>query len=72
MYVVFSANHNADSPTEFVVWSWNINIHEGKSLAICFSRRLRIPDYVLQLNERDIPFVNTLTYLGVTFDRRRT
>jgi hypothetical protein len=27
---------------------------------------------VLQLNGRDIPFVNNVTYLGVTFDRRKS
>jgi hypothetical protein len=28
--------------------------------------------YYVQLNGREIPFVNTVTYLGVTFDRRMT
>jgi hypothetical protein len=32
----------------------------------------RVPDDVLQLNGRDIPLVNTVTYLGVTFDRTMT
>jgi hypothetical protein len=35
-------------------------------------RRSRAPDDVLQLNGQDIPFVNNVTYLGVTFDRRMT
>jgi hypothetical protein len=51
---------------------WNIKIYEGKTQAIYFSRRLRVPEDVLQLNGRDIPFVNNVTYLGVTFDRRMT
>jgi hypothetical protein len=51
---------------------WNIKINEGTSQAICFSRRLTVPDDVLELNGRDIPFVNNVTYLGVTFDRRMT
>jgi hypothetical protein len=29
-----------------------------------------VPDDAPQLNGRDIPFVNNVTYLGVTFDRR--
>jgi hypothetical protein len=51
---------------------WNININVRKTRAIYFSRRLRVPDDVLQLNGRDIPFVNNVTYLGVTFDRRKS
>jgi hypothetical protein len=33
---------------------------------------LKVPDVVLQLNGRDIPFVNNVTYLAVAFDRRMT
>jgi hypothetical protein len=50
----------------------NINISEENTQAIYFSRRLRVPDDVLQLNGRDIPIVNNLTYLGVTLDKRMT
>jgi hypothetical protein len=49
---------------------WIIKFNERKTQAICFSRRLRVPDDVLQLNRRDFPFVNNVTYLGVTFDER--
>jgi hypothetical protein len=49
---------------------WNIKFNEGKTHAIYFCRRLRVPDNVLQLNRWDIPFANYATYLGVTFDRR--
>jgi hypothetical protein len=52
--------------------SWNIKINEGKTQAIYFSRRLRFPEDVLQINGRDIPFVDNITYLGITFDRRMT
>jgi hypothetical protein len=64
--VVFSANCNAAS----LQWcgSWNIKINEGKTQAIYFSRTIRSTDDVLQLNARDIPFVNNETYLGVSFD----
>jgi hypothetical protein len=51
---------------------WNININEGEIQAIYFSRRLRVPEDMLQLNGRDTPFVNNVTFLGVTFDRRMT
>jgi hypothetical protein len=50
---------------------WNIAFNEGKIQAAHSSIRLRVPDDVLQLNGRDIPFVNNITYLGVT-DRRIT
>jgi hypothetical protein len=33
---------------------------------------LRVPDDLLELNEWDIPFINNVTYLGVTFDRKMT
>jgi hypothetical protein len=47
---------------------WNIKINEAKTQAIYFSRRLIVPEDVLQ----DIPFVNNATDLGVTFDRKMT
>jgi hypothetical protein len=51
---------------------WNIKINEGKTQAIYFSKRLRMPGDELQLNGRNIPFVNSVKYLGVIFDRRMT
>jgi hypothetical protein len=51
---------------------WNIKINEGKTQTIYFSRRRRLPEDDLQLNGRNIPFVNSVKYLGVTFDRRMT
>jgi hypothetical protein len=51
---------------------WNIKINEGKTQAIYFSRRRRDPAHHLQLNGRNIPFVNSAKYLGVIFDRRMT
>jgi hypothetical protein len=51
---------------------WNIKINEGKTKAIHFSGRLRLPEDVLQLNGQNIPFVNNVMYLGVTFNRRMT
>jgi hypothetical protein len=51
---------------------WNIRINEGKTKAIYFSKRRRMPGDDLQLNGRNIPFVNSAKYLGVIFDRRMT
>jgi hypothetical protein len=48
---------------------WNIKINERKTRTTYFSRILRVPDDVLQLIGQDTPFVNNVTYLGVTFDR---
>jgi hypothetical protein len=51
---------------------WNIKINEGKTQAIYFSKRRRMPGDNLQLNGLNIPFVNSVKYLGVIFDRRMT
>jgi hypothetical protein len=51
---------------------WNIKNNEGKTQAIFFSRRRRMPEDALQLNGRNVPFVNRIKYLGVTFDRKMT
>jgi hypothetical protein len=45
---------------------------EGKLLQFISPEDLRVPDDILQLNGRDISFVNKIRYLGVTFDRRMT
>jgi hypothetical protein len=51
---------------------WNIKINEGKTQAIYFSKRRRMPGDDLQLNGRNIPFVNSVKYLGVIFHRMMT
>jgi hypothetical protein len=51
---------------------WNIRINEDKTQAIYFSHQRRPPDSLLTLNGRNIPFVNSLKYLGVIFDKRMT
>jgi hypothetical protein len=51
---------------------WNIKINEDKTRAIYFSHRTRPPDFLLTFNRSDIPFVNSVKYLGVTFDKRMT
>jgi hypothetical protein len=49
-----------------------MKINEGKTQAIYFSRRLRVPEDELQVNGQDVSFVNNATYLGVIFDRKMT
>jgi hypothetical protein len=60
--------------TEVNSWCerWNVKINEGKTQAICFYRSVGDPDGILQLNERDIPYVKNITYLDVIFDRKMT
>jgi hypothetical protein len=48
---------------------WNIKISEGKTQAIYFSERRRMPGDDLQLNVRNIPFVNSVKHFGVIFDK---
>jgi hypothetical protein len=43
-----------------------------KTRAIYLTRRNRPPDSLLKLNGRNIPFVNSVKYLGVLFDKRMT
>jgi hypothetical protein len=51
---------------------WNIRINEDKTQTIYFSRGNRPPETSLTLNGRNIPFVNSIKYLGVIFDRKIT
>jgi hypothetical protein len=47
---------------------WNIKINEDEG--IYFSRSRRPPESHLALNGRNIPFVNSVNYLGVIFDKK--
>jgi hypothetical protein len=47
---------------------WNIKINETQ--AIYFSHQRRPPDSLLTLNGSNIPFVNSVKYLGVIFDKK--
>jgi hypothetical protein len=49
---------------------WNIKINEDKTRTIYFNLRNRLPDSLLPLNGRNIPFANSVKYLGVIFDKR--
>jgi hypothetical protein len=51
---------------------WNIKINEEQTQGIYFSRRCGPPESHLTLNERNIPFVICVKYIGVIFDRRIT
>jgi hypothetical protein len=57
-----------------VAWCehWNIKVNEEKTRVIYFTHRNRPPVSPLTLNGRYIPFVNSVKYLGVIFDRRMT
>jgi hypothetical protein len=47
---------------------WNIKINEDKNQGIYISRS-RPPESHLKQNGRDIPFVNSVKYIGVFFDK---
>jgi hypothetical protein len=49
-----------------------IKINEDKTQAIYFYHQRKPPDSLLTLNGRNIPFANSVKYLGVTFDKRMT
>jgi hypothetical protein len=51
---------------------WNIKISEDKTRAIYFSHQRRPRDSRLALNGRNIPFANSVKYLGVIFNKRMT
>jgi hypothetical protein len=51
---------------------WNIKINEDKTQTIYFSHQRRPPDSLFTLNGRNIPFVNSVKYLVVIFDKRMT
>jgi hypothetical protein len=49
---------------------WNIKINEDRPWAIYFTHWNNPPDSLLTANGRNIPFVNSVKYLGVIFDKR--
>jgi hypothetical protein len=51
---------------------WNIKINEDKTRGIYFSRSRRSPESRLTLSGRNIPFVNSVKYLGVMYDKKVT
>jgi hypothetical protein len=50
----------------------NIKINEDKTRAMYFSHQRAPPESLLKLNGRNMPFVNSVKYLGVIFDTRIT
>jgi hypothetical protein len=55
-----------------VVWALEHKDQWRENASGLFLEKTWVPDDVVQLNGRDIPFVIKVTYLGVTFDRRMT
>jgi hypothetical protein len=51
---------------------WYIKINENKTRAIYLFRQMRPPDSLLILNGWNMPFLNSVKYLGVIFDKRMT
>jgi hypothetical protein len=64
------SQHSADSVQWILGVGHGKKISEGKTQASYFSRRLRVSEDMLQLNGPNIPFVNNVSALDVTFDRR--
>jgi hypothetical protein len=63
-----------DAPKHLVFWCecWNIKINEEKTRGIYFSHRHGPLKSHLTPNGQNIPFVNSIKYLGVIFGRRIT
>jgi hypothetical protein len=70
-YILRKVQHGRNSMSAWCE-RWNIKINEDKTQAIYFSHQRRPPYSLLTLNGRNIPFVNSVKYLGVTFDKRLT
>jgi hypothetical protein len=49
---------------------WNMKINEEKTRTVYFSHRIRPPKSLLTLNGHNIPFVNSIEYLGVIFNKK--
>jgi hypothetical protein len=51
---------------------WHIKINEDKTRAIYSSHQRRPPVSLFTMNGQNIPFVNSVKYLGIIFDKRIT
>jgi hypothetical protein len=69
--VVRKSQHGLSS-METCCERWNIENNENKTQGIYFSRSRRSPETHLTLNGRNIPFVNSVKYLDVIFDKNVT
>jgi hypothetical protein len=49
---------------------WNIEVNEDKTLALYFSHQIRPSESLPTWKGRNIPFVNSVKYLGVIFDKK--
>jgi hypothetical protein len=50
----------------------NIKINEDKTWALYVSHHIRLPEFHLTLNGRNSPFVNSVKYLSVIFNKKIT
>jgi hypothetical protein len=64
--------HSQKTPTWPGVSIGTLKINEDKAWAIYFPHWIRPPESLLTLNGLNIPFVNSVKYLGVIFDRKIT
>jgi hypothetical protein len=67
-YIVRKLQRGLDT---LVAWweGWDIKINEDKTRAIYFSHQRAPPESPLTLKVRNIPFVKSVMYLGVIFDK---
>jgi hypothetical protein len=70
-YVLRKIQHGLNCMTAWCE-RWNIKINEETTRTIYSTHRNRPPDSPLTLNGRNIPFVNSVKYLGIIFDKRMT
>jgi hypothetical protein len=70
-YVLRKLQQGLNSTAAWCEWS-NIEINKDKSQAIYFSRWISPPDSLLMVNGWNIPFVNSVQYLGEIFDKKIT
>lgn len=50
--------------------SWKLKLNEGKTEAILFTRRRRIPDKKLNIGGHSIPWSSSVKYLGLHLDKK--
>lgn len=49
---------------------WKVAVNEGKTQAVCFNRKLSLPNPRLEIGGRQIEWSISAKYLGLTFDRK--
>jgi hypothetical protein len=71
---LFADDRTTFSENSNTAWCehWNIKINEDKTWAIYFPHSIRPSESLLTLNGRNIPFLNSVKYLYVIFDKKIT